>query len=208
MARGESGRFLAGESGNPGGRPRIPPALRADLETGAEEAVRLLRDVIGRRCTGTLAMVRAAELLITRAYGRPGQELLGTLPVTVEGTLADDEQPDVRLRDALADALEAWADMHAAGDGSILLSSGLLSWAAWAALRDRVADRMLDLVASLVEAAAAEMPIAASIEPPPPPPPPPVFPSLPQPQPPPPIPDLRPDPPQPRRRSFSVDLSR
>lgn len=67
------GRFEPGRSGNPGGRSRLPAefidAVRATALDAVDTIVRLMTD------EGVPANVRlrAAELLLERAYGRPPQ---------------------------------------------------------------------------------------------------------------------------------------
>lgn len=66
-----NGRFPKGQSGNPSGRPKMPPEIREMLTAKAKDAV----DVFVRYLSDDDARValKAAELLLDRAYGKPQQ---------------------------------------------------------------------------------------------------------------------------------------
>lgn len=67
--RTSSGRFAKGVSGNPNGRARMPAALREILAAKAHEAV----EAIARNISDPDPRIalKAAELLLDRAYGKP-----------------------------------------------------------------------------------------------------------------------------------------
>ena len=75
-ARRGSGRpFPKGVSGNPGGKPKLSPELRAALDTLEPEALACLRNAIAR---GDREGVEAAKYVLNRKYGAPSQELKHT----------------------------------------------------------------------------------------------------------------------------------
>jgi hypothetical protein len=84
-------RFKPGQSGNPKGRPKRLPELDKLLaevlggEDGNTEAEKILRNIasLAKRGKSSVA-VRAAEVLLDRAYGRPKQTLETTSSVGVK----------------------------------------------------------------------------------------------------------------------------
>src|SRR5688572_16469200 len=72
-ARSPRGRFRPGVSGNPGGKPRgeaeVRQAARAHTAAALEVLARALRSRQER------VRLLAADLVLTRAYGRPGPEV-------------------------------------------------------------------------------------------------------------------------------------
>ncbi len=70
--RDATGRWLPGQSANPGGRPRDELRLAELARAYTEEAIATLVEVMR---TGELAdRVRAATALLDRGYGKPAQE--------------------------------------------------------------------------------------------------------------------------------------
>ena len=69
--RTPTGQFLPGHTGNPGGRPGLPPEVRARLSALSLPAVQVLADAL----YGDDARVRvvAAAHILDRLYGRPAQ---------------------------------------------------------------------------------------------------------------------------------------
>lgn len=75
----ESGKFKPGQSGNPGGRPKKLPELQdlladvlSEKSNGISTAEAILRKWIKMAKTGNL---KAGELLINYAYGKPTQKM-------------------------------------------------------------------------------------------------------------------------------------
>jgi hypothetical protein len=71
--------FVKGQSGNPGGRPKMPEELKEAMRGLADKAIRVLSEAMDdddRR-----VRVMAANAVLDRAYGKPAQ----TLNAKVEG---------------------------------------------------------------------------------------------------------------------------
>ncbi|MEO6608260.1 MAG: DUF5681 domain-containing protein [Aestuariivirga sp.] len=63
------GGFRAGQSGNPAGRAKMPTAVREMLSAKAEEAVKVCIKHLGD--ADARVSLKAAEMLLDRAYGKP-----------------------------------------------------------------------------------------------------------------------------------------
>ncbi len=68
-----NGRFRKGESGNPGGRPKMPADVRQALEARAPEAVAVL--VGNLKHKDPRVAQAAAVAILDRAWGKPAQAL-------------------------------------------------------------------------------------------------------------------------------------
>ncbi len=86
--RGPGRPFKPGQSGNPGGRPLEAVHIRDLARQRTAKALTILENIMCRGKTEA-ARVRAAEVLLDRGWGRPGQPLDivsdTTLRITVEG---------------------------------------------------------------------------------------------------------------------------
>lgn len=76
--RSTGGRFVAGRSGNPGGRPKVVAEVRTlARQYGAEAIGRLVQ--LMRTAEDERVRLAAAEALLTRGYGRPEAAISGPL---------------------------------------------------------------------------------------------------------------------------------
>lgn len=67
--------FQPGQSGNPGGRPKLDPRLRDMARAKTEEAFAVILDCLAD--PDKKIALRAAEVLLDRGYGRPAQPISG-----------------------------------------------------------------------------------------------------------------------------------
>lgn len=90
-----SNKFKPGQSGNPGGRPKLPRDLREKLKQNSANAFEYLAAVVmGNEPKARVAdRIRAAEILIERTYGKSAQPICGDdgnkIVVKLTGTLAE-----------------------------------------------------------------------------------------------------------------------
>ena len=74
-----SGQFKPGQSGNPGGRPRMPDELKEAMRGLAETAVKVLKEAM--EGDDPRARIMAANAVLDRGYGKPAQ----TVNAKIEG---------------------------------------------------------------------------------------------------------------------------
>ena len=67
--------FKKGQSGNPGGRPKVVAEVRAYAQKWTKEAVDALREIATSKKSPAQARVAAAMGLYQIAYGRPAQQI-------------------------------------------------------------------------------------------------------------------------------------
>ena len=76
MATGTpSTRWRKGQSGNPGGRPKVIGDLQEQARQWAPEALDALREIAASRDAPPSARVSAAVALLDRGYGKPAQSI-------------------------------------------------------------------------------------------------------------------------------------
>ena len=88
--------FVKGQSGNPGGRPKIPSEFKTSCRKAVDEHV--LTAWINEVVTHGKEWVRCSELLASYGYGKPSQ------PIELDATTLDDKS----LRQAVAEIVEQW----------------------------------------------------------------------------------------------------
>lgn len=67
--------FQPGQSGNPGGRPKGEAKLREAAQQHADAALAVLAEALSD--ADKRIALKAAELLLDRAYGKPTQKVAG-----------------------------------------------------------------------------------------------------------------------------------
>jgi len=68
-------KFVPGQSGNPGGRPKEEVHVRELARARTAEAVQTLVDVMTSKRSPPAARVSAASALLDRGYGKPSQQV-------------------------------------------------------------------------------------------------------------------------------------
>lgn len=65
--------FQAGQSGNPGGRPRVPEEVKEAFRAASGDACRVLCEIVNDFSAKDSDRIRAAEVILDRAWGKPVQ---------------------------------------------------------------------------------------------------------------------------------------
>ena len=71
--RDASGRFLKGQSGNPGGRPKMPDHVRKLAQDKTEAAIDTLVELMQDPQSAPSVRVDAANSILDRGWGKPTQ---------------------------------------------------------------------------------------------------------------------------------------
>jgi hypothetical protein len=101
--RDKTGRFKPGKSGNPGGRKRQPPDVKAALEAATSKAAQTL--VILLDSENERVALQAATVILDRVYGRPetsGNLNLNAAIITPASILAEVETRRQRTTPSVA----------------------------------------------------------------------------------------------------------
>ena len=106
--RGEGGRWLPGQSPNPGGRPKVVGDIRDLARQYSGAAVETLVD-IAENGKQESARVAAASALLDRGWGRPTQPLAGDDDMPPIGISVADREAEIERKRAAAKALLAEA---------------------------------------------------------------------------------------------------
>ncbi len=69
--RGRDGRFMKGQSGNPGGRPKIFTEVKQAAREHTEAAIETLVGVMNNEEATAAARVAAANAILDRGWGKP-----------------------------------------------------------------------------------------------------------------------------------------
>lgn len=100
------GRFRKGQSGNPGGRPKLIGHVRELARAQTEKSIRKLVQILDDKKAPHAAQVAAARELLDRGWGKPALPIGGT-----------DDLPPVRSTRELSEAeLMALAAQQVGGD--------------------------------------------------------------------------------------------
>jgi hypothetical protein len=69
------GRFIPGQSGNPGGRPKVVGEVRESARQHTIEAINTLVSIMQDQKAPPAARVLAANSILDRGYGKPAQTI-------------------------------------------------------------------------------------------------------------------------------------
>ena len=72
--RTKTGLFKPGQTGNPGGRPKLPEELKEAFKALAPKALETLADVMSNSVKDS-DRVKAAEVILDRGYGKATQHI-------------------------------------------------------------------------------------------------------------------------------------
>lgn len=92
--------FHKGQSGNPSGRPRMDERLKERLKDLSHEAVDVIEEIMRDVEAPRRDRIRAAEVLIERAWGKAAQPIEGGFTIDLRAELA------ARLDDARGRVIE------------------------------------------------------------------------------------------------------
>lgn len=102
-----AGRFVKGQSGNPGGRPKLIGHVRELAQAQTEKSIHKLVEILDDKKAPRAAQVAAARELLDRGWGKPALPIGGT-----------DELPPIRSVRELSEAeLMAMAQQGGNDDG-------------------------------------------------------------------------------------------
>jgi hypothetical protein len=80
--------FKPGQSGNPAGRPKMPKDLKEAFKAASPKALEILKKILADPAAKDNDRLRAAEIILDRAYGKPAQAVdITTDAVTIKETL-------------------------------------------------------------------------------------------------------------------------
>ncbi len=72
--RDAAGRFVPGQSGNPSGRPKVAPELRAAAQEVSIEGLKVLTGIMSDEKAPQNARINAVQAIWDRGFGKPDQQ--------------------------------------------------------------------------------------------------------------------------------------
>lgn len=87
--RDKAGRFIAGKSGNPGGRTPIPKNVREMLKAATPKAAALLVTMMEDKDAPAAIRMDAAKTVLDRVYGKATQPIDGSVTGGLEVGISD-----------------------------------------------------------------------------------------------------------------------
>lgn len=73
--RTKAGTFKKGESGNPGGRPKIPEDIKQAFKDLTPAAIATLTEIVNCKSAKHSDRIKAAEIILDRGWGKPTQSM-------------------------------------------------------------------------------------------------------------------------------------
>jgi hypothetical protein len=73
------GKFKPGQSGNPGGRPKVVSEIQAAARLEGLASIKTLVEIRNNKKNSTAVRIAAANSLLDRGYGRPAQVIDATM---------------------------------------------------------------------------------------------------------------------------------
>lgn len=70
--RDATGRFQKGQSGNPGGRPKVPDNIKKALSDLVPESIEVKRQILHDETAPLDLKNKVADSILDRVYGKPG----------------------------------------------------------------------------------------------------------------------------------------
>ena len=102
--RGKGRPFKPGQSGNPGGRPRVLRDVQELAREKSPEAIETLSNIMHDTKAPRAARVAAANPLLDRGYGKPTQPISQTLTKVDPSSLSDEELAAIVAQGATVNA--------------------------------------------------------------------------------------------------------
>ena len=102
--RGKGRTFKPGQSGNPGGRPRVLRDVQELAREKSPEAIETLSNIMHDTKAPPAARVAAANALLDRGYGKPTQPISQTLTKVDPSSLSDEELAAIVAQGATVNA--------------------------------------------------------------------------------------------------------